>query len=78
MTAKEKAEQLINEYKNILLESDTEFGNEIRCTILATKMAKITVRNILSANPHSNPFNTEMNSTFDWWFEVYNELTKDL
>lgn len=76
MTAKEKSNQLIAEYKIILMDSD--YDNEILCTILATKCAKLAVRHILSGNPHSNPFNTEMNSTFDWWFEVYNELNKDL
>lgn len=76
MTAKEKADQLIAEYKMILMDSDSD--NEILCTILATKCARLTVRTVLSGNPHSNPFNTELNSTFDWWFEVYNELNKDL
>ena len=76
MTAKEKANQLIAEYKMILMDSDSECGNEILCTILATKCAKLAVRTVLSGNPHST--NTEMNSTFDWWFEVYNELNKDL
>ena len=76
MTAKEKANQLISEYKMILMDSDSD--NEILCTILATKCARLTVRTVLSGNPHSNPFNTELNSTFDWWFEVYNELNKDL
>lgn len=78
MTSKEKANQLITEYKMILMDSDSECGNEILCTILATKCARLAVRHILSGNPHSNPFNTELNSTFDWWFEVYNELNKDL
>jgi hypothetical protein len=78
MTAKEKAEQLIAEFKNILQDEDTDCGNEILCTILAVKFARLTVRTVLSGNPHSNPFNTELNSTFDWWFEVYNELNKDL
>ena len=78
MTAKEKADQLITEYKMILMNEDTECGNEILCTLIAVKCARLAVRHILSCNPHSNPFNTECNSTFDWWFEVYNELSKDL
>ena len=78
MTPKEKAEQLIAEFKNILQDEDTDCGNEILCTILAIKFARLTVRNVLASNPHSNPFNTESKSTFDWWFEVYNELNKDL
>ena len=76
ITAKEKADQLITEYKMILMDSDSECGDEILCSIIATKCAKLAVRTVLSGNPHST--NTEMNSTFDWWFEVYNELNKDL
>lgn len=76
MTAKEKADQLISEYKMILMDSDSD--NEILCTILATNCAKLAVRTVLLGNPHSNPFKIEINSTFDWWFEVFNELNKDL
>jgi len=76
MTYKEKAEQLIAEFKNLLQDEDTDCGNEILCTLIAIKAARLAVRTVLSGNPHST--NTEMNSTFDWWFEVYNELNKDL
>ena len=78
MTPKEKAEQLIAEYKNILQNEDTDCGEEILCTLIAVKCARLAVRHILSGNPHSNPFNTNQSSTFDWWFEVYNELSKDI
>ncbi len=78
ITPKEKADQLIAEFKNILQDEDTDCGEEILCTLIAIKCARLTVRHVLSGNPHSNPFNTQLNSTFDWWFEVYNELNKDL
>jgi hypothetical protein len=78
MTPKEKSEQLIAEFKNLLQDEDTECGNEILCTILSVKFARLTVRNILAANPHTNPYNNNFISTFDYWFEVYNELNKDL
>jgi hypothetical protein len=78
MTPQEKAEQLITEYKNLLQNEDTDCGNEILCTLIAIKCARLTVRHVLSGNPHSNPFNTQPESTFDWWFDVYNELNKDL
>ena len=74
MTAREKAEELIAQFKLILI--DSECNSEAICTLLAKQCAKVAVRNIISANPHSNPFNTEMNSTFDWWFEVYNLLSE--
>lgn len=75
MTANEKAEQLISQFKMILMDSDSECGNEILCTLIAKQCAKLSVRQILSSNPQSNPF-TELNSTFDWWFEVYNLLSE--
>lgn len=75
MTANEKAEQLIAQFKMILMDSDSECGNEILCTLIAKQCAKLSVRQILSSNPHSNPF-TELNSTFDWWFQVYNLLSE--
>ena len=68
MTAKEKAEQLINEYLHLSLHID--FYTAKQCAIIA-------VRNIMAANPHSNPFNTDIYSTLDWWIDVYNELNKD-
>ena len=78
MTPREKSEQLIAEFKNILQNEDTDCGNEILCTLIAIRCAQLTVRHVLSSNPHSNPFNTQQQTTFDWWFEVYNELNKEL
>ena len=78
MTEKEKAEQLIHEFRMILMNEDTECGNEILCTLIAVKCARIAVKNILASNPHTNPFNTELQSTFNWWYEVYNILNQDL
>ena len=75
MTPREKAEDLIAQFKIILMDSDSECGNEILCTLIAKQCAKLSVRQILSSNPQSNPF-TELNSTFDWWFEVYNLLSE--
>lgn len=76
MTAKEKAEELIAQFKMILMNEDTERGNEILCTLIAKECAKLSVRQILSSNPHSNPFNTEPQSTFDYWYEIYNLLSE--
>ena len=41
MTAKERAEQIVSEFKMILMEEDTECGNEILCTLIAIKCAKL-------------------------------------
>jgi hypothetical protein len=76
MTPREKAEELIAQFKMILMNEDTECGNEILCTLIAKECAKLSVRQILSSNPHSNPFNTEPQSTFDYWYEIYNLLSE--
>jgi hypothetical protein len=43
MTPKDKAISLIDSYRNILMNEDTECGNEIICTIIAKKCALIAV-----------------------------------
>jgi hypothetical protein len=39
MTQKEKAISLVDTYRNILMNEDTECGNEILCTLIAKKCA---------------------------------------
>ena len=43
MTPKEKAQDLVDKYRNLLMDEDTECGNEILCTSIAIKAAEITV-----------------------------------
>lgn len=50
MTAKEKAEQLVNSYRVILMSEDTECGNEILCTSIAKQCAIIAVDEIIEQN----------------------------
>jgi len=52
MTPKEKADQMVNEYRMILMNEDTECGNEILCTMIAVKCALVAVNGIIKANPH--------------------------
>jgi hypothetical protein len=46
------------------------YGNWTDDLDSAKKCALITVRMIVSANPHSNPLNTEVHSTMEHWLEV--------
>jgi hypothetical protein len=73
MTANEKAEQLIHEFKTILMDSDSECGNEILCTSVARKCALLTVKHVL-LNMKKYDSNLEITNTFDYWFEIYNLL----
>ena len=69
MTPKEKAQDLVIQFKNILMDEDTDCGNEILCTSIAIKNALICVDEILKA--------TSNNSKEDYyWLNVRYELEK--
>jgi len=76
MTPTEKAEELITHFKMILMDEDTDCGCEILCTSIAKKCALVTVNNVISSNPHSNPFNTDIYSTMKYWINVKKEIEK--
>ena len=65
MTPKKEAENLINEYRMILMNEDTDCGNEILCTSIAKKCALATVNKI-----------EKMSNYNDFWNEVKNEINK--
>jgi hypothetical protein len=67
MTPKEKAVQLFNKY--IFL------GNTVNSIGFAKQCALIAVTEIINSNPHSNPFNTDVHSTMQYWVDVKTELT---
>jgi hypothetical protein len=48
MTPKEKAQDLVNRCRVILMNEDTNCGEEILCTTIAKKMALTTVDEIAS------------------------------
>lgn len=66
MTTKEKAIELVNKFSNVGLQQRNE---GIACALIA-------VDEIIRANPHSNPFNTDIYSTMNFWQEVRNEIKK--
>jgi hypothetical protein len=63
MTPKEKAEELFYKF----YETVTFFDETKKCALIA-------VDEVISANPHSNPFNTDVYSTMDYWQEVKKEI----
>jgi hypothetical protein len=77
MTTKEKSEELVNQYRMILINEDTNCGNEILCSIIAIKSALIAVDEILKANELNYLFTQEeincLESTSDdrWIYETY-------
>ncbi len=78
MTPKNKAEELVNSYRIILMNEDTECGNEILCTSIAKQCALIAVDEILHITclkdfDYKQYFNS--NSEFiNYWEEVKIEI----
>lgn len=78
MTPKQKAKELIENYKYRLLPFIT-FQTQLTEADLFNKCkqcALIAVDNIIASNPHSNPLNTELHSTMQYWMEVKQEINK--
>lgn len=64
-----KANGLVDQYRMILMDEDTECGNEILCTLIAVKMAKVTCSEVLSAvSVEDNPGKTKL------WGDITKEL----
>ena len=79
MTPKEKAEDLINKFAVILMDEDTECGNEILCTSIAIKNALIGVDEILMRVPYADNNKAKWitdEETIRYWQEVKEELNK--
>ena len=67
MTPKEKAEELVDTFRIILMNEDTDCGNEILCSLIAIKNAEICVAEILQ---HVQNISTE----YQYFLKVRSEL----
>lgn len=77
MTPKEKAQDLVNQFRIVLMDEDTECGNEILCTSIAIKNAFITVNNILSELQTIHCYGeNDIEDSVQWYEEVKQELEK--
>ncbi len=68
---KEKAKQLVEKFK---LEPIKPLC--IMHPQHSKQCALIAVDEIIRSNPHSNPLNTRVYSTFNYWIEVKTEIEK--
>lgn len=66
MTTRQQAEQIYGHFYNVLV-IDLEHHALPK---IAKKVSLRCVDHIIAANPHSNPLNTEVSSTMDYWIEV--------
>jgi hypothetical protein len=71
MIPKLKAKDLINSYRIILMNEDTECGNEILCTTIAKQNALIAVDEILTADMFMMTEEQEK-----YWEQVKTEIEK--
>lgn len=71
MTPKEKAEELVNKYRMVLMDEDTDCGNEILCSLIAIKNSHIAVNEILE---FMDKFNIDLPLQYFGWHEVKIEL----
>jgi hypothetical protein len=79
MTPKEKAEDLVNQFRMILMDEDTDCGNEILCTSIAIKNALILTYEVGRRVPYQNKSNRNEikdDLTVEYWAEVWEELRK--
>jgi len=70
MEAKEKAKELVLKYEKYLFDKFTTDEDWVKCV----ECALIAVNEVILANPHSNPLNTDVYSTMDYWQEVKQEI----
>ena len=71
MTPKEKAEELYTHMFECVINPEL---TQLEMETMAISCVLIAVGNIILANPHSNPFNTDVYSTMDYWIEVKKEI----
>lgn len=75
MTPTKKAIELVDKFMTI--DSDSEIFDGFKMKqFYAQRCALIAVDNIIAANPHSNPLNTEVHSTIQYWMYVKTEISK--
>ncbi len=71
---KDKAEALVNSYRIILMNEDTECGNEILCTSIAKQSALIAVDEILEELKEIGKRFPITSSPFNYYEEVKKEI----
>jgi len=74
MTPKHKANDLVDQHRMILMQEDTDCGNEIICTTIAISMAKIAVNEVIEVLKCSDKRIDIALLDRVYWFDVLIEL----
>jgi hypothetical protein len=76
MTPEQKALSIVNTYRMILMDADTECGNEILCTSIAIKTAIVAINQMILLVDAYLPLDKEVIELFDYLQQVKKELRK--
>ena len=71
MTSKEKAKELVDKYRIILMNENTDCGNEILCTLIAIECSKLCVNEIIKTNEDTSKYGKMFNQ---YWNGVLKEI----
>ncbi len=74
MTPCKKANELINQYRMILMNEDTDCGYEILCTSIAIKNAKVCVDEVLQHTQMTKEAYEGYDNPHDYFQKVRDEL----
>lgn len=74
MTAKEKANDLVNSYKIMLMNTDAECGQEILCTVITKYCALIAVDELIKECWDHREI--DLQAGYDYWVNVKQEIEK--
>ena len=75
MTPEQRALSIVNTYRMILMDADTECGNEILCTSISIKNALVAINQIILLIDVL-PLDEEVIELFDYVQKVKNEIKK--
>jgi hypothetical protein len=76
MTPEQRALSIVNTYRMILMDEDTDCGNEILCTSIAIKTALVSINQMILLVDAYLPIDKEVIDLFDYLQQVKTELKK--
>jgi len=76
MTPEQRALSIVNTYRMILMNEDTDCGNEILCTSIAIKTALVSINQMILLVDAYLPIDKEVIDLFDYLQQVKTELKK--
>jgi hypothetical protein len=71
MTEKDRAKELVDHFRIVLMNEDTDCGNEILCTIIAKGCAKIACNEVIKTNTDTSKYGNEFSK---YWNKVLKEI----